>query len=108
MCYVVVAVTLTVPPEIDMPWVTCSYNWDTAQYTQVYMLTMCVCAHMHLCVSVLYLSFHLTLCVAHGMQSKAAEEIKTKQKKEVETLKELDLSQCVAHFDCCVIVCTST
>ena len=92
-----------------MPWVACSYNWDTAQYTQVYMLTMCgVCvhAHMHLCVSVL-VYICLTQCVAHGMQSKAAEEIKTKQKKEVETLKELDLSQCVAHFDCCVIVCTS-
>ena len=28
-----------------------------------------------------------------GPQSKAAEEIKTKQKKEVQTLKELDLSQ---------------
>ena len=26
MCYVVIAITLTVPPEVDMPWVACSYT----------------------------------------------------------------------------------
>ena len=64
-------------------------------------ICVCVCVRMLVCIRVcVRVSVHTCVCppllvsdVLSNLQSKAAEEINTKQRKEIESLKELDLSQ---------------